>query len=110
MLSLVMAALLPTLPAVHLALGLLLSLWTLAFLARVILSWYPKINLTRGFWPVVCRPTEPLLALTRQVVAPIGGVDATPVIWIGLLSLVRELLVGQQGILTQLLQLGIESA
>jgi YggT family protein len=37
------------------------------------------------------------------VVAPIGGVDVTPVIWVGLLSLLRELLVGQQGVLSQVL-------
>jgi len=36
-------------------------------------------------------------------VAPIGGVDVTPVIWLGLVSLVRELLVGQQGVLSQIL-------
>ena len=47
--------------------------------------------------------TEPVLALTRRVVAPIGGVDVTPVIWLGLVSLVRELLVGQQGVLSQIL-------
>jgi len=44
-----------------------------------------------------------VLALTRRVVAPIGGVDVTPVIWVGLISLVRELLVGQQGLLSQIL-------
>jgi YggT family protein len=27
-------------------------------------------------------------------------VDVTPVVWVGLISLVRELLVGQQGLLT----------
>ena len=47
--------------------------------------------------------TEPVLSLTRRVVAPIGGVDVTPVIWLGLVSLVRELLVGQQGVLSQIL-------
>ncbi|MDP6309726.1 MAG: YggT family protein, partial [Prochlorococcaceae cyanobacterium ETNP14_MAG_4] len=37
------------------------------------------------------------------VVAPIGGVDVTPVIWVGLISLLRELLVGQQGLISQIL-------
>jgi YggT family protein len=31
-------------------------------------------------------------------------VDVTPVIWVGLVSLARELLVGQQGLLTQVLR------
>ena len=44
--------------------------------------------------------TEFLLAFTRRVIPPIGGVDVTPVVWVGLISLTRELLVGQQGLLT----------
>ena len=52
---------------------------------------------------MIAWPTEPVLSLTRRVVAPIGGVDVTPVIWVGLLSLLRELLVGQQGLLSQVL-------
>ena len=48
-------------------------------------------------------PTEPLLAPTRRLIQPIGGVDVTPVVWVGLISLIRELLVGQQGLVTQLM-------
>ena len=88
---------------VHLVLGLLLAAWTLAFLLRIVLTWYPQIDQTQGAWRVVAIPTEPLLSLTRRLVAPIGGVDVTPVIWVGLISLFRELLVGQQGVLSQIL-------
>ena len=95
--------LLQLLPAIHLALGLLLAALTLAFLLRIVLTWYPQVDLNRGFWPVIAWPTEPFLAATRKVVSPIGGVDVTPVIWVCLLSLVRELLVGQQGLLSQVL-------
>ena len=84
-------------------LGLLLAALTLAFLLRIVLTWYPQVDLTAGAWPLIAWPTEPVLALTRKVVAPIGGVDVTPVIWVGLLSLLRELLVGQQGLLSQVL-------
>ena len=95
--------LLQALPVVHLVLGLLLAAWTLAFLLRIVLTWYPQIDQTQGAWRVVAIPTEPLLSLTRRLVAPIGGVDVTPVIWVGLISLFRELLVGQQGVLSQIL-------
>ena len=90
------------LPVFNLLLGFLLSLWTLTFLLRIVLTWYPKINLNKGFWPLVAWPTEPVLAITRKFVSPIGGVDVTPVIWLGLVSLSRELLVGQQGLLSQI--------
>ncbi|WP_226414507.1 YggT family protein [Synechococcus sp. MU1642] len=95
--------LLQALPVLHLFLGLLLAAWTLTFLLRIVLTWYPQVDLNQGAWPVVAWPTEPVLAVSRRVVAPIGGVDVTPVIWVGLISLVRELLVGQQGLLSQIL-------
>lgn len=88
---------------VHLMLGLVLAAWTLLFLARLVLSWYPQIDLRQGRLRWLGALTEPLLAPTRALIQPIGGVDVTPVIWVGLVSLVRELLVGQQGLLTQLL-------
>tara|TARA_B100000085_G_scaffold228221_1_gene214170 strand:+ start:129 stop:467 length:339 start_codon:yes stop_codon:yes gene_type:complete len=102
-LSFVTPLLLQVLPMVHLVLGLLLAALTLAFLLRIVLTWYPQVDLKQGAWPLIAWPTEPVLALTRRVVAPIGGVDVTPVIWVGLISLVRELLVGQQGLLSQIL-------
>jgi YggT family protein len=86
----------------QLVLGLLLSLWTLLFLFRIVLTWYPKVDLSVGAWRLVGLPTETLLGLTRRLIQPIGGVDVTPVVWVGLISLVRELLVGQQGLITQL--------
>ena len=101
--SFVTPSLLQVLPVVHLVLGLLLAALTLAFLLRIVLTWYPQVDLKQGAWPLIAWPTEPVLSLTRRVVAPIGGVDVTPVIWVGLLSLLRELLVGQQGLLSQLL-------
>jgi YggT family protein len=88
----------------NLALGLVLSGWSLLFLFRIVLTWYPQIDLTKGVMRLIGAPTEPLLALTRRLIQPIGGVDVTPVVWVGLISLFRELVVGQQGLLTQLIQ------
>jgi YggT family protein len=100
------AAFLPSsLPAaLHLVLGLLLAGWTLLFLFRIVLTWYPQIDLSQGPMRWIAAPTEPLLVPTRRLIQPIGGVDVTPVVWVGLISLLRELLVGQQGLITQLLQ------
>lgn len=87
----------------HLVLGLLLGAWTLLFLFRIVLTWYPQVNLNQGAMRLIGWPTEPLLAPTRRIIQPIGGVDVTPVVWVGLISLIRELLVGQQGLVTQLM-------
>ena len=85
-------------------LGLSLSLLTLAFLIRLIMSWYPKIDTSKGLWIIVLLPTSSILKFTKKIIPPIGGVDVTPVIWIGIISLMREILVGQQGIIKIILK------
>ena len=81
------------------SLGILLSFLTIVFLIRLILTWYPKIDLSKGFWLLISIPTNSILDLTRKVIPPIGGVDVGPVIWIGIISFLREILVGQQGLI-----------
>ena len=80
-------------------LGLLLSYLTIVFLIRLILSWYPKIDLNEGLWLLISIPSSPILNLTRKFIPPIGGVDVGPVIWVGIISFLREILVGQQGLI-----------
>jgi YggT family protein len=92
------------LPLLHLVLGLALAGWTLLFLFRIVLTWYPQVDLNRGAMQLIGWPTEGLLRFSRRLIPAIGGVDVTPVIWVGLISLLRELVVGQQGLLTQVLR------
>ena len=85
--------------ALDLTLGILLSSLTLVFLIRLILTWYPKVDLNKGFWLLIAIPTSSILSFTRKLIPPIGGVDVGPVIWIGIISFLREILVGQQGLI-----------
>ena len=80
-------------------LGISLSYLTVVFLIRLILTWYPKIELNKGLWLLISIPSNSILNLTRKLIPPIGGVDVGPVIWIGVISFLREILVGQQGLL-----------
>ena len=82
-----------------LAISLLLGLYTLLFLFRIILTWYPQVELNKLPWAFVAWPTEPFLIPVRKLVPPIGGVDISPIIWVGIVSFLREILVGQQGLL-----------
>ncbi|WP_088243105.1 YggT family protein [Calothrix rhizosoleniae] len=86
-------------------LGPLLALMTLLFILRIVLTWYPQVNLNRLPFNLIAWPTEPFLIPLRQLVPPIGGVDITPVIWVGIFSLLREILLGQQGLLTMFARL-----
>ena len=68
------------------------------------MTWYPKINGGEGFWIIVTLPTNQILKMTKKIIPPIGGVDVSPVIWIGIISFIRELLVGQQGLIKLAIQ------
>lgn len=83
-----------------LVLNIFLGLAILFFVFRIVLSWYPQVDLTKFPLNLVAVTTEPFLAIVRRVVSPIGGVDISPVIWVGVFSLLREILLGQQGLLT----------
>ena len=80
-------------------LGPFLGLMTFLFIFRIVLTWYPQVDLNRLPFNLIAWPTEPFLVPLRKVVPPLGGVDITPVIWVGIFSLVRELLLGQQGLI-----------
>jgi YggT family protein len=85
-----------------LVLNIVLGLAILFFVIRIVLSWYPQAELDQLPYSIVAIPTEPLLVLLRKAIPPIGGVDITPVIWVGIFSLVREILLGQQGLITMI--------
>ncbi|MFZ4674310.1 MAG: YggT family protein [Nodosilinea sp.] len=85
-----------------LGVGLLLGLMTLLFIFRIVLTWYPQADLSKLPFSLIAWPTEPLLVPMRKLIPPIGGVDIAPVIWVGIVTLLRELLVGQQGVLRML--------
>ena len=87
------------LPILDIMLGIVLSFLTIVFLIRLILTWYPKIDLSNGFWLLISIPSNSILNLTRKFIPPIGGVDVGPVIWIGVTMFLREILVGQQGLI-----------
>eukprot|EP00614_Pseudopedinella_elastica_P004711 CAMPEP_0172614110 /NCGR_PEP_ID=MMETSP1068-20121228/49206_1 /TAXON_ID=35684 /ORGANISM="Pseudopedinella elastica, Strain CCMP716" /LENGTH=151 /DNA_ID=CAMNT_0013418805 /DNA_START=170 /DNA_END=625 /DNA_ORIENTATION=- len=76
----------------------LLIVGQFAMLLRVIISWYPDINISKMPYLLVAAPTEPILRATRSIVPPAFGVDISPVVWIAILSFFREILFGQQGL------------
>jgi YggT family protein len=84
-----------------------LNFMSFAMLTRVVLSWYPTMNVKELPWIVVVLPTEPLLRAVRGVVPPAFGVDITPIVWLGIFTFIHEILLGQQGLLILKLQYGI---
>lgn len=81
-------------------LGVLLALMTVLFIFRIILTWYPQVELAKMPWKLIALPTEPLLVPLRKVIPPIGGVDLAPILWVFICTFLREILIGQQGLIT----------
>ena len=55
------------------ALGPFLSLYTVLFVVRVVLSWFPKYDLNELPWNIAAWPTEPILKPTRTLIPPVAG-------------------------------------
>jgi len=79
-----------------------LGLFIILFIFRIILTWYPQVDLNSMPVALATWPTEPFLIPTRKLISPMGGVDISPIIWVGITSLLREVLLGQQGLLRML--------
>ena len=72
------------------------------FLFRTIISWYPKTDLNKFPYNIIAWPTEALAQPVRAIIPPAFGVDISSIVWIMFLSFTREILTGQQGLLTLL--------
>jgi YggT family protein len=83
-------------------LDLFFSLLILLFISRLIMTWYPELDLNRLPYKVVAWPTEVVLRPTRRLVPLFGGVDMSPFVWVAILAFIREILIGQQGLITLL--------
>eukprot|EP00933_Yihiella_yeosuensis_P053175 TRINITY_DN5135_c0_g3_i2.p1 TRINITY_DN5135_c0_g3~~TRINITY_DN5135_c0_g3_i2.p1 ORF type:complete len:307 (-),score=75.48 TRINITY_DN5135_c0_g3_i2:589-1509(-) len=75
------------------------GLFQVLFLARVMLTQFPKIKTTEMPYALAHYPTEWILAPTRAVFKPEAGVDVAPILWLMLTLLAGELLTGPAGIL-----------
>lgn len=82
--------------------GPVVGLMTFLFIFRIVLTWYPQVDLNRFPFNLISWPTEPFLVPTRKLIPPLGGVDISPIVWVGICSLIREILLGQQGLLTMM--------
>lgn len=78
----------------------LFNIFTILYIIRVPMTWYPDIDGNKLPWLVAYVPTEPILSVTRKVVPLVSGVDVSPIVWVGLISFLNEILLGPQGLLT----------
>mmetsp|Transcript_5553 Transcript_5553/g.9690 ORF Transcript_5553/g.9690 Transcript_5553/m.9690 type:complete len:198 (-) Transcript_5553:598-1191(-) len=77
----------------------LFSIFTVLYIVRIPMTWYPNLDFNAFPWVLAFAPTEPILEATRKVIPSVGGLDVSPIVWVGLLSFFSEILLGPQGIL-----------
>jgi uncharacterized protein YggT (Ycf19 family) len=75
------------------------SVFSLLYIVRIPMTWYPEIKPNDLPWVLAYLPTEPVLVATRKVIPLVGGVDVTPIVWVAMLSFLNEILLGPQGLL-----------
>jgi YggT family protein len=85
-------------PLAQFVCGPMLWLFNLLMLTRIPLSWFPKTEASIP-WIYMVAITEPLLKTTRKVIPAQGGVDISPVVWLGIGLFLNEILNGPQGML-----------
>ncbi|KAG2496499.1 hypothetical protein HYH03_005324 [Edaphochlamys debaryana] len=78
----------------------LFSIFTVLYIVRIPMTWYPDVDGSKLPWAIAYLPTEATLAATRKVVPLVSGVDVSPIVWVGILSFLNEILLGPQGLLT----------
>jgi YggT family protein len=70
---------------------LVFTLYTLAFIARALLSWL-RISYYHPAARFLIQITEPVLAPLRRFIPPMGGLDLTPMVALFILWFVEQLL------------------
>ena len=70
---------------------LVFTLYTLAFIARALLSWF-RISYYHPVARFLIQITEPVLAPLRRFIPPMGGLDFTPMVALFILWFVEQLL------------------
>ena len=74
-------------------LNLLLELYIIAIVIRVVISWVNP-GLYNQFTEILYKITDPPLAMIRQFLPEMGGLDLSPMVLILLIILLQRLLMG----------------
>lgn len=67
----------------------LLNFVNLLLIVRIVLSWFPGINWSAGFFRILNNITEPIMTPFRKLIPPIGGMlDISPIVPLFLINII----------------------
>lgn len=62
-------------------------------IARIFLSWIPRLNWYKQPWKFIFQSTELYLGIFRRFIPPIGMIDISPIIAILVLQLLQNIII-----------------
>ena len=72
---------------------ILFTLFELAILARVLLSWF-RLHQRHPVVNFIYQITEPILRPLRNIIPPLGMIDISPIVALILLGIIRAIILG----------------
>lgn len=69
-----------------------LNIYMVLIFIRILLSWFPNVNLYDPPLSIISQLTDPYLNLFRSFIPPLGGIDFSPIIAIFLLQFVAQII------------------
>ncbi len=68
-----------------------LNIYVVLIIIRVLLSWFPNVDLYNPPFSWLGQITDPYLNIFRSVIPPLGGMDFSPMLAIILLQVVAQI-------------------
>ena len=71
-----------------------LNIYLILLLIRVLLTWFPSVDMSRPPFSILSQLTDPYLNLFRNIIPPLGGMDFSPILAFFALQIAAGLLGG----------------
>ena len=72
------------------------QIFSVLLLIRVLLTWFPSIDMSNGPLSALCSLTDPYLNIFRGIIPPIGGFDISSLLAFLLLNVIQNLITNLQ--------------
>lgn len=69
-----------------------IQIYNVLLIIRVLLTWFPNIDLYNQPFAALTQITDPYLNLFRSIIPPLGGMDFSPILAFLVLTLVGDFL------------------
>lgn len=70
------------------------QIYFVLLIVRILLSWFPNVDLMSPPFSIISQLTDPYLNLFRSIIPPLGGLDLSPILAIFLLQFLSNAISG----------------